>query len=178
MVVAIEPGVPCRYCDFCREGAYNLCADTIFAAIPPWDGTLQKGYTVASDYCYPIPSHMSSEDGAMVEPTAVAVQICKIANLRANQTVIVFGCGPIGVLCQAMAKAYRAKRVIGVDISKARTEFAKKYAADGVFVLGRAPAGVDPVGASRATGEKIVADFDLGEGADVILECTGAESCI
>jgi hypothetical protein len=33
---------------------------------------------------------MSSEDGAMVEPTAVAVGICKVADLRANQTVIVF----------------------------------------------------------------------------------------
>ena len=85
-------------CDFCREGAYNLCADTIFAATPPWDGTLQKYYIVASDYCYPIPNHMSFEDGAMVEPTAVAVQICKVADVRANQTVVVFGCGPIGVL--------------------------------------------------------------------------------
>ncbi|KAG9233830.1 chaperonin 10-like protein [Amylocarpus encephaloides] len=176
--VAIEPGVPCRRCDFCREGAYNLCADTVFAATPPWDGTLQKYYIVASDYCYPIPSHMSSEDGAMVEPTAVAVQICKVADLRANQTVIVFGCGPIGALCQAMAKVYGAKKVIGVDISKSRTDFAKKYAADGVFVPEIAPAGADPVDASRAIGEKIIAQFGLGGGADVILECTGAEPCI
>jgi D-xylulose reductase len=121
---------------------------------------------------------MSSEDGAMVEPTAVAVQICKVADLRANQTVLVFGCGPIGVLCQAMAKAYGAKKVIGVDISKARTEFAKKYAADEVFIPERAPAGTDPMEASRAIGEKIVAEFGLGEGADVVLECTGAEPCI
>jgi D-xylulose reductase len=34
------------------------------------------------------------------------------------------------------------------------------------------------VKASRAIGEKIVTDFGLGEGADVILECTGAEPCI
>jgi D-xylulose reductase len=121
---------------------------------------------------------MSSEDGAMVEPTAVAVQICKVADLRANQTVLVFGCGPIGVLCQAVAKSYGAKKVIAVDISKARTEFAKKYAADGVFVPERAPAGTDPVEASRAIGEKIVADFGIKEGFDVVLECTGAEPCV
>ena len=41
---------------------------------------------------------MSMEEAAMVEPTAVAVQIAKVADLRANQTVLVFGCGPIGVL--------------------------------------------------------------------------------
>ncbi|CRG89489.1 L-iditol 2-dehydrogenase [Talaromyces islandicus] len=177
--VAIEPGVPCRYCDHCRSGAYNLCADTVFAATPPWDGTLQKYYIVASDYCYPIPSHMNAEDGALVEPVAVAVQICKVANLRAGHTVLVFGCGPIGALCQAVAKAYGAKKVIGVDISSSRADFAKKFAADGVYVPqhdSSPPAG--PVEASRAMAEKIVAEFDLGEGADVVLECTGAESCI
>jgi D-xylulose reductase len=121
---------------------------------------------------------MSSEDGAMVEPTAVAVQICKVAGLRANQTVIVFGCGPIGVLCQAMAKAYGAKKVIGVDISIARTEFARRYAADGVFVPEKVEVAVDPVEVSRKVGEKIVEDFGLGDGADVVLECTGAEPCI
>ncbi|KAH0056454.1 GroES-like protein, partial [Aureobasidium melanogenum] len=104
--VAIEPGVPCRRCDYCRGGEYNLCNDTIFAATPPWDGTLAKFYTVASDYCYKIPDSMSMEEAAMVEPTAVAVQIAKVADLRANQTVLVFGCGPIGVLCQTVAKAY------------------------------------------------------------------------
>jgi D-xylulose reductase len=121
---------------------------------------------------------MSSEDGAMVEPTVVAARICKVAGLRANQTVVVFGCGPIGVLCQAMAKVYGAKKVIGVDISRARTEFARKYAADGVFIPEKAEVAVDPVEASRKVGEKIVEDFRLGDGADVVLECTGAEPCI
>lgn len=177
--VAIEPGVPCRRCDFCRSGAYNLCEDTVFAATPPHDGTLQKYYTVASDYVYPIPKHMSAEDGALVEPVAVAVQIVKVADLRAGQTVLVFGCGPIGVLCQAVAKASGASKVIGVDISESRAQFARDFAADGVYVSNtRAPEGTDPVDAARAVGEKIVAEYGLGEGADVVLECTGAEPCI
>ncbi|KAK2056215.1 GroES-like protein [Colletotrichum caudatum] len=137
--VAIEPGVPCRHCDYCRAGAYNLCADTVFAATPPWDGTLQKYYVVAGDYTYPIPARMSAEDGALVEPVAVAVQICKVAGLRGGQTVLVFGCGPVGLLCQAVAKAH---------------------------------------GAGRVVGEKIVREYGLGDGADVVLECTGAEPCI
>lgn len=177
--VAIEPGVPCRRCDHCRSGNYNLCADTVFAATPPHDGTLQKYYIVASDYVYPIPKHMSSEDGALVEPVAVAVQIVKVADLRAGQTVLVFGCGPIGVLCQAVAKAAGAAKVIGVDISESRAQFARDFAADGVFVSkGRPAEGIDPVDAARAVGEKIVAEYGLGEGADIVLECTGAEPCI
>ncbi|KAI0546152.1 GroES-like protein [Xylaria curta] len=176
--VAIEPGVPCRHCDYCRSGMYNVCEDTIFAATPPWDGTLQKYYIVAGDYTYPIPDHMSMEDGALVEPVAVAVQICKVANLKGGQTVLVFGCGPIGVLCQAVAKAYGASKVIGVDISEARAKFAKEFAADDVYISKRddsAPA--DPVEAARALGEKILKTFGL-DGADIVLECTGVESCI
>ncbi|KAF4125464.1 D-xylulose reductase [Geosmithia morbida] len=177
--VAIEPGVPCRRCDFCRSGSYNLCEDTVFAATPPHDGTLQKYYTVASDYVYPIPDHMSSEDGALVEPVSVAVQIVKVSDLRAGQTVLVFGCGPIGVLCQAVAKASGAAKVIGVDISEARAQFARDFTADGVFLNNAEPtAGADPVDAAREVAEKIVADYGLGLGADVVLECTGAEPCI
>lgn len=121
---------------------------------------------------------MSMEDGALVEPVAVAVQICKVASLKGGQTVLVFGCGPIGILCQAVAKAYGASKVIGVDISEARAKFAKDFAADDVYIPkrdGSAPA--DPVEAARALGEKILKTFGL-DGADIVLECTGVESCI
>ncbi|GJC81396.1 putative D-xylulose reductase A [Colletotrichum liriopes] len=148
-------------------------------ATPPWDGTLQKYYIVAGDYTYPIPGHMSAEDGALVEPVAVAVHICKVAELKGGQTVLVFGCGPIGVLCQAVAKAYGASRVIGVDISESRAQFAKDFAADEVYVSKKLPgAPEDPVEAARAVGEKIVREYGLGDGVDVVLECTGAEPCI
>lgn len=177
--VAIEPGVPCRRCDYCRSGFYNLCGDTVFAATPPHDGTLQKYYIVACDYAYPIPKHMTAEDGALVEPVAVAVQVNKVADLRAGQTVLVFGCGPIGLLCQAVAKASGANRVVGVDISQSRVNFAKEFGADGVFLSRLKPVeGQDPVQASRAVAETIIAEFGLGDDAVVVLECTGAESCI
>lgn len=110
--VAIEPGVPCRHCDYCRSGAYNLCPDTVFAATPPWDGNLAKYYIVASNYVYPIPDHMSMEEGAMVEPIAVAVQITKVADLRAGQTVLVFGCGPIGKYIEGLNLLQHTDRLL------------------------------------------------------------------
>jgi D-xylulose reductase len=127
---------------------------------------------------------MSAEEGALVEPVSVAVNICRVADLRGGQTVIVFGCGPIGVLCQAVAKAHGASRVIGVDISKSRAAFAKDFAADGVYVVNRdalskgSAVAADPVDAARVLGESIVKQLGLGEGADVVLEATGAEQCI
>ncbi|KAL4938250.1 hypothetical protein BDV06DRAFT_232006 [Aspergillus oleicola] len=176
--VAVEPGVPCRHCDYCRSGSYNLCPDTVFAATPPHDGTLSKYYITQSDFCYPLPYHMDLEEGAMVEPVAVAVQITKVGNVRPNQTVVVFGCGPIGLLCQAVSKAYSAKKVIGVDISQSRLDFATAFGADGVFLPPKKPEGVEEVDWSEKVAKMIKEKFGLGEGPDVVLEATGAQACI
>ena len=198
--VAIEPGIPCRQyatlsphiwythtnkvandssCNYCRSGSYNLCPDTVFAATPPHDGTLSKYYITQADYCYPIPSHMDLEEGALVEPVAVATQIAKVGNVRPNQTVVVFGCGPIGLLCQNVCKAYAAKKVIGVDISPSRLEFAKSFGVDGVFLPPAKPAEVaDDSDWSTKLAQAIKEQFALGDGPDVVLEATGAQSCI
>merc|ERR1712210_423903 len=44
--VAIEPGVPCGGCDFCKTGVYNLCPDMQFCAIPPVHGNLARYYVL------------------------------------------------------------------------------------------------------------------------------------
>jgi D-xylulose reductase len=121
---------------------------------------------------------MNMEEAALVEPVSVAVQIAKVADLRANQTVLVFGCGPIGVLCQAVAKAYGAKKVIGVDVVQSRLDFAMTFGADGVFMPPKPEAGADPIEHSEKVAALIKKQFELGEGPEVVLECTGAEPCI
>ncbi|KAF3420376.1 hypothetical protein E2986_01173 [Frieseomelitta varia] len=50
--VAIEPGVSCRMCKFCKEGRYNLCKDMIFCATPPVHGNLRRFYKHAADFCF------------------------------------------------------------------------------------------------------------------------------
>lgn len=182
--VAIEPGVPCRHCEYCRSGSYNLCPDTVFAATPPHNGTLSKLYKTAADYCYPLPSHLDLEDGALCEPVAVAVQICKVANIRAGQVVAVFGCGPIGLLVQSVAKASAAKTVIGIDVSQARLDLASEtlQCADGVFLPpkpAQAPANADEECEWSAHVARLIKErFALGEGPEVVIDATGAPPCI
>lgn len=182
--VAIEPGVPCRHCDYCRSGSYNLCADTVFAATPPHHGTLSRFYKTAADYCYRLPDHLTLEDGALCEPVAVAVQICKVGNVRAGQTVVVFGCGPIGLLVQSVAKAYAAKRVIGIDMSDRRMRVAKEVmkCADDVFTPPQNPTKDGSADEESAWSARVAAQmkekFQLGEGPDVVIDATGAQSCI
>ena len=50
--VAVEPGVPCRVCEFCKTGRYNLCADVEFLATPPYNGDLARFHVHAADFCY------------------------------------------------------------------------------------------------------------------------------
>lgn len=165
-------------CNYCRSGSYNLCPDTVFAATRPHDGTLSKYYITQSDFCYPLPAHMDLEEGALVEPVAVAAQITKVGNVRPNQTVVVFGCGPIGLLCQKVCKVYAAKRVIGVDISPSRLQFAKAFGVDDVFHPPSKPDGVDECEWSEKVARMIREKFVLGDGPDVVLDATGAQSCI
>ncbi|KAH8435214.1 uncharacterized protein LDX57_012843 [Aspergillus melleus] len=122
---------------------------------------------------------MGLDEGAMVEPVAVAVQITKVGNVRPNQTVVVFGCGPIGLLCQAVCRAYAAKKVIGVDISESRLVFASLFAADEVYLPPDRPGNsTDESEWSARVASMMKERFGLGEGPDVVIEATGAQSCI
>lgn len=50
--VAVEPGVPCRGCNYCLTGRYNLCPDVAFLATPPYHGDLVRRHVHAADFCY------------------------------------------------------------------------------------------------------------------------------
>jgi len=169
--VALEPGIPCRHCAFCKAGTYNLCVDMKFAATPPYDGSLAKYYVLPSDFCVKLPENVSFEEGALVEPLSVGIHVCKLADVRPGQSVIVFGAGPIGLLCAAVARAFGATTVVVVDIVQARLDFAKRYAATGVFngMYSRNP---------KENAAKIKEEFALGFGADKAIDASGAPPCI
>lgn len=59
--VAIEPGIPCGKCEFCRTGRYNLCPKIKFTATPPYDGDLTQYINYPADFIYHIPDNMSYE---------------------------------------------------------------------------------------------------------------------
>lgn len=168
--VAIEPGVPCRSCHFCRHGYYNLCDDMQFAATPPVDGTLATYYAVPEDFCFVLPPHISIEEGALVEPLSIAVHVSKLGKISIGQTVLVMGAGPIGLLCCAVAKAFGASVVIATDIVDARLEFAKNYAATHTYKMLREPAEVNA--------KNIMSGCDIAGGADVVIDATGVPPCI
>ncbi|KAL0072246.1 hypothetical protein AAF712_000006 [Marasmius tenuissimus] len=195
--VAVEPGATCGNCNDCKAGRYNLCPDIIFAATPPYDGTLARYYRVPGSLVYPLPDHVSLEDGAM--PTSILrsgfdttnrwnlflseyIQLSNLGGFRANQSVVIFGCGPVGLLCMAVARALGAARIIAVDIVQSRLEFAKQYAGAEPYLPVSPTEGEARMDYSRRNAEnmkKTLGIEDRGPKAiDLVIDASGAEVSI
>ncbi|OXU24578.1 hypothetical protein TSAR_002292 [Trichomalopsis sarcophagae] len=133
--VAIEPGVPCRTCEFCKSGRYNLCQEIQFCATPPVHGSLRKFYTHAADFCYKLPDHVSLEEGALLEPLSVGVHACKRAEVGIGSNVLILGSGPVGLVTLVAAKSMGAKKVAIADLMEYRLDLARKLKADVVYPI-------------------------------------------
>ena len=64
--VAVEPGVTCGRCEYCKEGRYNLCPDVVFYATPPIDGAFCEYVKIRQDFAFKIPESLSYEEAAKV----------------------------------------------------------------------------------------------------------------
>ncbi|KAI0081715.1 xylitol dehydrogenase [Panus rudis PR-1116 ss-1] len=181
--VALEPGATCRTCDDCKRGRYNLCPDMVFAATPPYDGTLARYYPIPADLCYKLPDNLTLEDGAMMEPLSVGVHaVASVAGFKANQAAVVFGAGPVGLLCMAVARALGASRVIAVDIVPSRLEFAKSFAATDICVPPKMEEGESKIAYSERNAKLMKEKLGIEErgkkAIDLVVEASGAEVSI
>ncbi|KAH9903831.1 GroES-like protein [Xylariomycetidae sp. FL2044] len=168
--VALEPGYPCRRCTPCLSGHYNLCPDMRFAATPPYDGTLTGFWVAPADFCYKLPEGVSLQEGALVEPLAVAVHIVRQANVTPGQSVVVMGAGPVGLLCAAVAGAFGATKVVSVDIIDSKLEFAKSFCSTHTYKSQRV--------APEENAANIRKEAGLDGGADAVIDASGAEPSI
>lgn len=168
--VALEPGYPCRRCAPCLAGKYNLCPEMAFAATPPYDGTLTGLWSSPADFCYKLPAAVSLQEGALIEPLAVAVHIVRQASVTPGQSVVVMGAGPVGLLCAAVAKAHGASTIVSVDIVQSKLDFAAGFAATHTYASQRIPA------ADNAKAIRELAGFP--DGVDVVIDASGAEPSI
>ncbi|XP_068210885.1 sorbitol dehydrogenase-like [Palaemon carinicauda] len=166
--VAIEPGVPCRMCEYCKGGKYNLCPDVFFCATPPHHGNLCRYYKHAADFCYKLPEHVSLEEGALLEPLSVGVHACRRAGVTIGSTVLICGAGPIGLVNLLTAKAMGATKVCITDIAQNRLDVAQQLGADHVLLVN--------TGDAEVLAKKI--QELMGGMPDITIECSGAEPSI
>ena len=101
--VTIEPQVYCGHCYPCRHGKYNLCEELKVMGFQT-TGAASEYFAVDASKVTPIPEDMSYEEGAMIEPLAVAVHDVKQIGDVAGMNSAVLGAGPIGNLVAQAAK--------------------------------------------------------------------------
>lgn len=142
----------------------------VFAASPPYHGTLTGFWVAPEDFCYKLPKGVSLQEGAVIEPLAVAVHIVRLAAITPGQTVVVMGAGPVGILCAAVAREFGARKVVSVDVIDAKLEFAKSFCATHTYKS-------RPVSAEE-NAAAIREGAGLSMGADVVIDASGFELSI
>lgn len=190
--VAIEAGLYCRECERCKEGRYNLCPSMRFASSakthPHLDGTLQSTLTWPAWGVHLLPTSVSYEVGALIEPLSVVLQGMRRCALANGERVLVTGAGAVGLLACAAAKGAGASYVVAVDIDEGRLDFAKRNGwADQTYTLAKsAPPvqGEEPAvtmgkaqRVAKEMGEALSLDSSAGA-FDVVFECSGVPSCV
>ena len=93
------------------------------------DGGFAEFTNAPEENVYKLPDNVSDKEGALVEPTAVAVQAIKEGEVLFGDTVAIFGAGPIGLLTVVAAKAAGASKIFVFDLSEERLNKAKSVGA-------------------------------------------------
>lgn len=163
--VTIEPQVYCNHCYPCTHGKYNLCENLQVMGFQTV-GAASEYFAVDASKVTPLPDSMTFDEGAMIEPLAVAVHACMRYGDVKGKKVTVLGAGPIGILLCQTLKAFGAERVMMTDISDYRLALAQKCGADYVY------------NTKKVDFAKALVECFGEDKADVIYDCAGNDITI
>jgi threonine 3-dehydrogenase len=157
--VAGETHLPCGECYQCRNGLQHICQNLKLFGIHR-NGCFAE-YTTIPELCaYRLPATIPPRLAAMLEPLGTSLRAVSELDV-AGGSVVVIGCGPIGLFAVASARALGASRIIGLDVREERLALAKRIGCD----IGLDPRRPDAVG--------LILDATGGVGADAIVEASG-----
>ncbi|WP_034991862.1 2,3-butanediol dehydrogenase [Beijerinckia mobilis] len=167
--VSIQPLIMPRSGDYYADrGLYHLSSDLALVGLSwAWGGMGQKA--VLHDYnVVKIPDAMSDEEAALVEPSAVGVYSCDRGGVKAGDSVLVTGAGPIGLLTLLAARAAGASQLFISDLNDARLAFARDLLPDVITINPK----------QDHVGEKVRSATEGKVGCDVAIECVGNEHAL
>lgn len=168
--VTFDSTVYCGACEYCRRGDVNLCDHRrvlgVACADYRRDGAFAEYVAIPSRIVYRLPAAIPFEHAAVIEALAVAVHAVARRVPENGETVVVFGCGMIGLLVIQVLRARGCRRVIAVDVDGDRLALAERLGGAST-IDARNP---DVAGEVRArTG---------GRGADLALEAVGVTATV
>jgi threonine 3-dehydrogenase len=157
--VSAEMHVSCGHCHQCRMGEAHICQNLRIIGIDQ-DGAFAEFVKIPASNIWKLDAAIPERYGAILDPLGNAVHTV-LAGAIAGQTALVTGCGPIGLMSIAVAKACGSSTVFATETNEQRRAMAKKMGADVVVN----PAAEDAV-------KKILSETG-GTGVDVLLEMSG-----
>lgn len=164
--VAVEPGIPCWKCEFCKTGRYNLCPNVFFyASLPVTQGCFTEFIAHPANLCYKLPDTVTTLEGALMEPLAVGMHAALQSHASVGKSAVILGAGCIGLVTMLALKSMGIGEIIMVDLEKIRL--------DKALELGATAA----INASLHNTEKEVLSRTNG-GADFVFETAGTETTV
>jgi L-iditol 2-dehydrogenase len=172
--VVVHHHVPCGDCYYCRKKMPSQCAlykkVGVTAGFEPSGGGFAEyirvlDWIAASRGVVPIPDGVPFEQAAFAEPLNTVLKGIKLLNLAADDTVLVIGQGPIGLMHGALAHRTGA-RVLTSDLYPERHAIAAKFGLK------------DPIYAATEDVVKRVLEETEGRGADAVIVAVGGNALI
>ncbi len=161
--VVVIPYLSCGNCIACTAGKTNCCTQMKVLGIH-MDGGMQEKIAVPIDLLLPA-QQLSDDEMAIVEPLAIGAHAIKRSGLKAGETIVVIGCGPIGIGIMKLAQLAGAN-VIAIDMNQQRLDYAKEKIGVGQTVMG-GPDAVDKI--SKITN---------GDMCTVVFDATGHKGAL
>ncbi len=162
--VSAEMHLNCGHCRQCRVGQPHVCQNLKIIGIDQ-DGCFAEFVRIPAGNIWKIDAAIPEHYAAIMDPLGNAVHTV-LAGEIAGQTVAVTGCGPIGLMAIAVAKACGCSTVFATEVNSHRRAMALRMGADEALD----PAEGDVVARVRAA--------TAGAGVDVLLEMSGSPSAI
>jgi (R,R)-butanediol dehydrogenase/meso-butanediol dehydrogenase/diacetyl reductase len=162
--VAIEPIYKCGHCAACQAGNYNICAQIGFHGLMS-DGGMAEYTVVPIGMLHKLPDNVSMKLGALVEPMSVAYHAATLGDVKAGDTAMVFGAGPIGI---GLWFALRGK---GIDDAFVVEPSATRRAS--IEALGART--LDPAALDVPA---FIANHTNGRGADAVFDAAGVTPAV
>jgi threonine 3-dehydrogenase len=162
--VSAEMHLNCGHCHQCRLGEAHICQNLKIIGIDI-DGAFAEFVKIPATNIWKLDPAIPEHYGAILDPLGNAVHTV-LAGPIAGQTVLVTGCGPIGLMSIAIAKACGSSTVFATETNEHRRQMAREMGAD--YVLN--PLTEEPV--------KKILEATGGTGVDALLEMSGNPAAI
>jgi threonine 3-dehydrogenase len=163
-IISAETHIACGHCYLCHTGNKHICINgSIFGV--DIDGVFAEYAVVPADNAWILDKDIPKDYASVMEPLGNAVHTVLAGEITGN-TVLVTGCGPIGLMSIAVSRLCGATKIIATELNEYRMQLAKKVGADLIL---------DP---KKDNVAEIVLKETEGLGVDVVLEMSGNPAAI